>query len=298
MERNLALINFVFLQTARETNVIFDLHSHSNQSDGILSPEALMSRAKMRGVAVLALTDHDTIAGLRAAQQAADENGVHLINGIEFSSHWGRGGVHIVGLGIDPVAEPLQTAINTQQQARIDRSVAIAERLEKLGFNGALAGARELAGEALVGRPHFAHYLVKIGAVKHVQGAFKKYLGAGKPADVKYQWPNMQQVIDWIHGAGGQAVLAHPLKYDLTRTKMCALIGDFAAQGGDGLEVISGQQASAATEDLARIAGAKGLSASCGSDFHMPDQAWQELGNFGKLPDHCHPVWRRLGFDA
>jgi len=79
---------------------------------------------------------------------------------------------------------------------------------------------------------------------------------------------------------------------------MCALIGDFAAQGGDGLEVISGQQASAATEDLARIAAANGLSASCGSDFHMPDQPWQELGNFGKLPEHCHPIWRRLGFDA
>lgn len=257
-----------------------------------------MSRAKMRGVAVLALTDHDTIAGLRAAQQAADENGLVLINGIEFSSHWGRNGVHVVGLGIDLQSEALCSAIAFQQQARIDRARAISERLAKLGFSGALAGAQELAGNAVVGRPHFAHYLVKIGAAKHVQGAFKKFLGAGKSADVKYQWPDIQQVIGWIHLAGGQAVLAHPQKYELTRTKMCALVGDFAAQGGDGLEVISGQQGNAATEDLARIAQANGLSASCGSDFHSPDQPWQELGNFGRLPEHCHPIWRRLGFDA
>lgn len=278
--------------------MIFDLHSHSNQSDGILSPEALMSRAKTRGVTVLALTDHDTIAGLRAAQQAADENGLVLVNGIEFSSQWGRGGVHIVGLGLDVNSEGLLDAIATQQQARIDRAQAISDRLAKLGISGALAGARQLAGDALVGRPHFAQYLVSIGAAKNIQGAFKKFLGAGKPADVKYQWPGIQQVIEWIHGAGGVAVLAHPFKYELTRTKMCALIGDFAAQGGDGLEVISGQQASAATQDLARIASANGLSASCGSDFHMPDQPWQELGNFGPLPEQCHPIWRRLGFDA
>lgn len=278
--------------------MIFDLHSHSNHSDGILSPAALMSRAKTRGVAVLALTDHDTIAGLRAAQQAADEIGVRLVNGIEFSSQWGRGGVHILGLGIDPESEPLSLAISAQQHARLDRSVAIAERLSKLGVPGTLAGAKELAGEALVGRPHFAQYLVNIGRARHLQDAFKKYLGAGKPADVKYQWPGAGQVIDWIHSAGGQAVLAHPLKYDLTRTKMCALINDFAALGGDGIEVISGQQAGAATQDLVRIANANSLSASCGSDFHLPDQSWQELGNFGSLPDNCHPVWRRLGFNT
>jgi predicted metal-dependent phosphoesterase TrpH len=189
-------------------------------------------------------------------------------------------------------------AIATQQQARIDRSEAIANRLTKLGITGTLAGAQSFAGEALVGRPHFAQYLVSIGAAKNIQSAFKKFLGAGKSADVKFQWPDIQHVIGWIHGAGGQAVLAHPHKYELTRTKMCALIGDFAAQGGDGLEVISGKQATAATEDLARIANANGLSASCGSDFHMPDQPWQELGNFGSLPVNCHPIWRRLGFDA
>lgn len=276
--------------------MIFDLHCHSNQSDGILSPEDLLSRAKTKGVDVLALTDHDTIAGLTSARQAADLHGVRLINGIEFSSQWGKGGVHIVGLGVDTTSSSLQRAISAQQDARTQRAEAIAERLQKAGFSAALEGAQSIAGDALVGRPHFAQWLVKIGAVANVNAAFKKYLGAGKPADVKYQWPDMSHIIDWIHGAAGVAVLAHPFKYDLTRTKMCALIGDFKARGGDALEVISGHQAAGVAEDLARIAEANHLYASCGSDFHMPDQPWQELGNFGVLPERCRPVWQLLEF--
>ena len=278
--------------------MIFDLHCHSNQSDGILSPDALLSRAKAKGVDVLALTDHDTIAGLASARQAASQQGVQLINGIEFSSQWGRNGAHIVGLGVDTASSSLRDAITAQQDARTQRALAIAERLQKAGFSDALEGAQTLAGDALVGRPHFAQWLVNIGAVANMNAAFKKYLGAGKPADVKYQWPVMYTVIEWIHAAAGVAVLAHPCKYDLTRTKMCALIGDFAAAGGDALEVISGQQAAGVAEDLARIAEANQLYASCGSDFHMPDQPWQELGNFGVLPTRCRPVWQLLGFQA
>lgn len=278
--------------------MIFDLHCHSNQSDGILSPDALLSRAKAKGVDVLALTDHDTIAGLPSARQAACQQGVQLINGIEFSSQWGRNGVHIVGLGVNTASSALQDSIAAQQNARTQRAVAIAERLHKAGFSDALSGAQALAGDALVGRPHFAQWLVNVGAVTNVNAAFKKYLGAGKSADVKYQWPAMSIVVEWIHEAEGVAVLAHPCKYDLTRTKMCALIGDFAATGGDALEVISGQQVAGVAEDLARIAEANQLYASCGSDFHMPDQPWQELGNFGNLPERCRPVWQLLGFQA
>ena len=281
-----------------ESGVTFDLHCHSNLSDGILSPHDLLSRAKARGVQVLALTDHDTIAGLAAAQQAADELGVTLINGIELSCQRGRSGVHILGLGIDVQSPALQAAVAQQQQARTDRAAAIAERLSKAGISGSLAGAQAIAGEALVGRPHFAQYLVNVGAVKSFNAAFKKYLGTGKPADVKYQWPEMHTAIEWIHQAGGVAVLAHPCKYDLTRSRMCVLINDFAAAGGDAIEVISGQQAASVTEDLARIARANNLSASCGSDFHAPDQPWQELGNFGRLPDICQPVWQLPGFNA
>jgi 3',5'-nucleoside bisphosphate phosphatase len=278
--------------------VKFDLHCHSHFSDGILSPEMLLSRASEREVNVLALTDHDTIAGLFLAQQAADACGITLINGIEFSSQWGKGGVHIVGLGFELDSPSLKDAIDRQHDARTSRAEQIASRLTKAGIAGSLEGAQAIAGEALVGRPHFAQYLVNIGAVNNINAAFKKYLGAGKSADVKYQWPDMKTVVDWIHAAGGVAVLAHPCKYDLTRTKMCALIKDFTQVGGDALEVISGMQASAMTDDLARIATANNLAASCGSDFHSPNQPWQELGSFNSLPVSCKPVWQLLGFAA
>jgi 3',5'-nucleoside bisphosphate phosphatase len=278
--------------------VKFDLHCHSYFSDGSLSPEALVLRAKEREVDALALTDHDTIAGLFLAQKAAEDVGIQLINGIEFSSQWGTGGVHIVGLGFRLDSLELNSAIDRQNQARIDRSEQISSRLAKAGIAGALAGAKELAGDAFVGRPHFAQFLVNVGAVSNINGAFKKYLGAGKIADVKYLWPNMSTVIGWIHAAGGVAVLAHPCKYNITRTKMCALIKDFAAAGGDALEVVSGMQAHPVTEDLARIAATNQLAASCGSDFHIPGQPWQELGCFPALPASCRPVWQLLGYVA
>ena len=276
----------------------FDLHCHSHFSDGILSPEMLLLRAKEREVDVLALTDHDTIAGLFLAQKAADECGITLINGIEFSSQWGKGGVHIVGLGFRVDSPKLSVAIESQNISRSGRAEQIAARLAKAGITGTLEGAQQLAGNAYVGRPHFAQHLVNIGAVSNINAAFKKYLGTGKLADVKFQWPNMATIIEWIHAAGGVAVLAHPCKYDLTRTKMCALIKDFAAAGGDALEVVSGMQAHAVTEDLAKIAEANHLAASCGSDFHLPGHPWQELGSFPALPERCRPVWELLGFAA
>ncbi|RYZ96618.1 MAG: PHP domain-containing protein [Moraxellaceae bacterium] len=276
----------------------FDLHCHSHFSDGILSPEMLVSRAKEKEVDVLALTDHDTIAGLALAHKAAAECGIIIVNGIEFSSQWGKGGVHIVGLGIDVDSTELKNAIHQQHIARVSRAEQIALRLEKGGITGALEGARAIAGNADIGRPHFAQYLINQGVVSNINAAFKKYLGAGKVADVKYQWPDMQTINSWIHAAGGVAVLAHPCKYELTRVKMCALIKDFAAAGGDALEVISGQQSLAVTTDLARIALANNLAASCGSDFHTPSQPWQELGSFSALPQNCRPVWELLGFAA
>jgi len=278
--------------------VIVDLHSHTHFSDGRLSPAELFARAKAKQVGALAVTDHDTIAGLEYARQAAQQEGITLINGIEFSCRWGKVNVHVLGLAIDPQSPLLQAAVQAQADARSLRSEAIAQRLVKLGFADALQGARQFAGDALVGRPHFAQYLVAAGAVKNINAAFKKYLGAGKPADVKYEWPDMQEAITWVKGSGGLAVLAHPAKYDLTRTKMCRLIADFAAAGGDGLEVVNGHQQTNLTQDLAKLALANGLYASCGSDFHFPDQPWQELGQFSPLPPQVQPIWEAPGFYA
>lgn len=271
--------------------MIYDLHTHSNASDGILSPEALVSRALARGVTHLAITDHDTLTALPEAYAQAQGSGLDLISGIEFSTQWRGRGVHLVGLNMDLDGPGLLAAVHSQAEARTSRALEIARRLEKLGFTDVWAGARQFAGSEALGRPHFAQYLVQKGYVPSMQAAFKKYLGASKTGDVQQCWLEPDEIVAAINGAGGVAVLAHPLKYALTHTKLRALVTDFSGWGGQALEVISGHQSSVDTQLMARVAQQHQLYASCGSDFHVPDRPWQELGAFGKLPECCTPVW-------
>lgn len=251
-----------------------------------------MSRAKSRGVDIIALTDHDTLSGVEEARLAATELGLTLIPGIELSSLWGKIGVHIVGLGIDTRHPALVELVRNQQLARQQRNEQIARRLEQVGLENVLARAQALANGGQLGRPHFAELLVAEGYARDMAQAFKRYLGAGKRADVHFAWPPMGELITAIRSAGGVAVLAHPVKYGLTRTKLRALVSDFVDSGGEAIEVISGQQPSGVAADLARLAGEFGLVASCGSDFHQPDRPWQELGAFGTLPATISPVWQ------
>lgn len=272
--------------------MIYDLHTHSNASDGILTPEALVSRALVRGVTHLAITDHDTLSALPQAYSHAKASGLDLISGIEFSTQWRGRGVHLVGLNMDLSGPSLLAAVHSQAEARTTRALEIARRLEKLGIPDVWAGARQFAGSEALGRPHFAQYLMHKGYVPSMQAAFKKYLGAGKAGDVQQCWLEPEEIVAAITDAGGIAVLAHPLKYSLTHTKLRALVTDFSEWGGQAMEVISGQQNSMDTQLMARVAQQYQLYASCGSDFHVPDRPWQELGAFGKLPESCTPVWR------
>lgn len=280
--------------TKNEAHLIYDLHTHSNASDGFLSPQQLVQRAAAKGVAALALTDHDTLVGQIQAQAAASEHGIEFITGIEFSTQWQGRSIHIVGLGVDLTAPSLLSGIQQQMVSRTQRAHTIGEKLAKAGIAGAYAGALAIAQDSVLGRPHFAQYLVACGAVKDVASAFKRYLGAGKIGDVKQLWPEVAEAVEWIKNAGGIPVLAHPDKYEMTRSKLCQLLGAFKEAGGQALEVISGKQIGTVTEKLARLAQLFDLAASCGSDFHIPNQPWQELGAFGKLPDFCQPVWQLL----
>lgn len=268
---------------------MFDLHTHSNCSDGELSPQALIGRAREKGVTALAITDHDTVKAWQDGLQAL--GGPELIPGVEFSTTWNSLGIHIVGLNVDPWHDALQTGVQFQQMARAQRAKAIAEQLEQLGHSGSLTAATGYAGDAAVGRPHFARFLVETGAVSTIEQAFKRYLGAGKPGDVREHWADLETVVGWICAAGGVAVLAHPLKYRLTRTRLKRLLNAFIAAGGQALEVVSGQQTQFQTQDLAKLAQAHNLAASCGSDFHRPGPTWSELGRFHPLPQTAQPVW-------
>lgn len=249
-----------------------------------------MSRAKEKGVTHLALTDHDTTQGLHAAQVIAKKLDIGLINGIEFSTQWLGRGIHIVGLNIDPNSKQLQETVSRQALTRVTRAKEIGERLAKVGVPGAYEGARKIATGVVV-RPHFGRYLINNGYVTSMNAAFKKYLGEGKAGDVPLLWVDMPEVVDTIRSAGGVAVLAHPGKYKLTRTKLKKLLECFKECGGGAMEVISGRQKPNDTSSFADLVEEYNLYASCGSDFHVPGQPWQELGAFGTLPDGCKPVW-------
>lgn len=270
----------------------YDLHCHSNQSDGILSPEDLVSRAKDQDVSVLALTDHDTIAGLERAKKQAEIVNIDIITGVEFSCKWAGRNIHVVALGFDETHPKLLAQIESQTKMRDIRASEIAARLEKIGFKDAMARAQAQSGGAVIGRPHFAKAMVAMGFCSSVDQAFKKYLGAGKPGDIKQIWPEFGDLLPDVVEAGGIPVLAHPLKYKLTRSKLSQLLEDFIEYGGRAMEVVSGQQRQQDTHDMARLVNRFDLLASCGSDFHAPSKPWSELGRYSEMPDTVKPVWQ------
>lgn len=275
----------------QDPHLCIDLHCHSTASDGALSPAALVERAAGRGVTHLSLTDHDTIAGLAEAQTAAQVQGIELIPGVELSCLWKSRTIHIVGLDFDPAAEGFRQALERQNENRWARARMIAERLGKLGIDDLLARASEAAGGDVPGRPHFAQVLTEAGVVNNTGQAFKRYLGAGKPGDVKAFWPELSEVVRWITEAGGVAVLAHPRKYQLTATKLRELTSDFRRAGGQAIEVSTSGQSSGDLGFLAELCRKEKLLASQGSDFHFPGAPWCELGRIMKMPDGLEPVW-------
>lgn len=269
--------------------MIFDLHSHSSYSDGALSVQALIQRAVENRVDALAITDHDTVDAYREA--GAPANSVRLVPGIEFSTQWENTGIHVLGLNIDPGSDAIEEGVLYQTSARFERAERIGANLEKQGIRDAFDGAQALSTGGYIGRPHFAHHLVNTGKVESIQAAFKKYLGDGKAGDVRQHWAELPKILQWIRDANGIPVLAHPLKYKLTRSKLKRLLDRFIEAGGRGMEVVSGQQTVQQTSDMARLCEQKDLLASCGSDFHVPGKVWAELGGFSPLPGYLTPVW-------
>jgi predicted metal-dependent phosphoesterase TrpH len=280
------------------SNLIYDLHSHSTASDGVLSPWELVERAHNRGVNVLALTDHDTIDGLKEAKKAAESFGLGFVPGVEISVTWQGRLVHVVGLGVDETAHKLKEGLAQLQQTRQQRAEQIGRSLEKAGISGALEGAVKFASGGNPTRTHFARYLVAKGKSRSVANIFKRYLVPGKPGYVKVEWATLEQAVQWIADAGGVAVVAHPGRYKMTATRMRLLLEDFIACGGAGLEVVSGGCGQDVINNYAALAKRFGLKASTGSDFHDPAYGWIDLGRFPPLPAGLAPIWDSFGFNA
>ena len=256
---------------------LIDFHTHSNASDGALAPSELLNRAAAAGIKAVALTDHDTIAGFASVSDSVPL-GVRLVSGVELSCQWGRLGIHIVGLGFDPISGGLVKHLEGLNAARLRRAEMIGHRLAQKGMHGALEGATAVAAGAQIGRPHFARWMVMSDHVKTEAEAFKRFLGKGKAGDISTEWPDLQQTVATIVGAGGLAVLAHPLVYRLTATRLNALCAAFVTAGGAAIEVINGRPGPGETERLTRLAAAHQLLLSVGSDFHRDVEYGAGLG--------------------
>jgi predicted metal-dependent phosphoesterase TrpH len=272
-----------------------DLHTHSNCSDGSLTPTALVELAAAAGIEVLALTDHDTVAGLVEAQRAAEGLGLKLVPGVEISASWRAQAIHVLGLWIDPSSPELRSLLHAQGELRRDRMRKICARLEKLKLPGAQLLAAVEMHPGLPTRAHLAQALVAGGHAATPEAAFRKYLGKGKAAHVAAEWPALAEVVGWIRGAGGAASLAHPVRYSLSSGARRRLIGEFAAAGGTALEVVTGANGAQHADACAALAVAHGLSGSVGSDFHNSQATWNPLGRSLKLPDCVTPLWRSFG---
>lgn len=265
-----------------------DFHCHTNCSDGELSPFELIQSAKQQSVELLSITDHDNTDAYCQINKN-DLTGIQLISGIEFSTIWNKIGVHIVGLNFDLESKTIQNAIVSQKGFREERAKIISKNLKKIGLNQAYEKIQKIKSRQ-ISRPDFAELLVEEGICKDIKQAFKKYLGAGKIGDVKNKWLSFEEIVKTIQSADGIAVLAHPLAYKLTNSKLKKLIKDFKTVGGEAIEVVNGFQNLEKIEYLNKLCKEFNLKASIGSDFHRPNN-WTKLGCNTNLVSGVETVW-------
>jgi predicted metal-dependent phosphoesterase TrpH len=275
--------------------LVIDLHTHSNASDGTLTPAELVQRAAGAGIEVLALTDHDTVDGLAAAASEATRQAIRLVPGVELSATWRAQAIHVLGLWIDPTAPELVERLASQAERRRRRMATICARLSKLGLPGAELLATVSAQPGLPTRAHLAEALLAGGHVGRLDDAFRKYLGKGKPGHVAAEWPALAQIVTWIREAGGIASLAHPARYALSSGARRQMLTEFAAAGGAAVEVVTGGNGAQHVESSAMLAVKYDLAGSVGSDFHSPNHPWNPLGRLAKLPPSVRPVWHAYG---
>lgn len=275
-----------------------DLHTHSNISDGALSPENLILLAKEKSIHTLALTDHDSIDGIHRAEIMANQQQIKLIHGVEISSQWNRVntkksyGVHIVALNMQNL-EPLQELLTKQQNIRQERAKQICHKLQKVtGYNPFEDILPTVDGQAeRITRSHIAQALLNKKIVSRLQTAFDAFLKQGKSAYVDFHWTDLKQVIDAIHHAQGFAILAHPCDYNLSATNLRYLIDLFKQLNGDAIELAPESKPLSTRQMLNRCIQQNQLKVSIGSDFHGEHMPWRKLGHTPSLNEQHDAIW-------
>lgn len=249
-----------------------DLHAHSTASDGAASPAALVAAARQVGLAAVALTDHDTVAGVRAAIAAAEGTRTRVVPGVELSAVDASGETHLLGLHLADL-DALDARLAELREMRRTRAERIVQRLNALGVRVTMDDVLEQAAGGAIGRPHVARALIANGWAGDIRTAFDRYLGAGRPAYVAKDRLSLADAIGMVHRAGGVVVLAHPGP-SATLERLKAL----AALGLDGVEV---RHPSHDEAEVARILGLTerlGLLPSGGSDWHGQPDGSRALG--------------------
>ncbi|MDN7178825.1 PHP domain-containing protein [Caballeronia sp. SEWSISQ10-4 2] len=272
-----------------------DLHCHSTVSDGQLAPAEVAARAHAGGVTLWALTDHDQLGGQREARAAAEALGMGYLSGVEISVTWAGRTVHIVGLNVDVDNQELIDGLAETRSGRRARGEAIGEALAAVGIPDTYEGALQYVNDpAMISRTHFARYLVEKGYAQSTSDVFSKYLGDGKPGYVGHRWSKLADAMKWIKAAGGEAVIAHPGRYDFSPVEFIAFFDEFIQLGGRAIEVVTGSHTPDQYREYAEVARRYGFYASRGSDFHAAGEGRIDLGQLPPLPADLKPVWESL----
>lgn len=278
--------------TPIEKSQIVDLHCHSHYSDGSLSPEELLDWAKNLKIEILAISDHDTIEGVQSLRKMREELSLNVIPAVEISTKWQQLEIHIVGLNIDPNNEELIQFLETQSQLRSERANQLIEKIEHhLNVSETRLKLNQVVKGKIICRSHIAQLLVNEGLAVDSRRAFEKFLRKGKILEVKSFWPEMEQVINVIHKAGGVAVLAHPSRYKTGNSRLTKLIVSFKQAGGEGMELSYPGLQPHQQRRLIRLARENELLASQGSDFHHPYQKWANIHQVIPIPADIPRVW-------
>lgn len=255
-----------------------DLHVHTTASDGTMCPRDVVSLAAMQGLKAIALTDHDTMAGLAEAGEAGELLGVTIVPGIELSTAYQGHEVHLLGYFLDPDAPQLQAYMAWVQQARRTRNQKIVEKLQKKGFAITLEQLEAENPGATLGRPHIARKLVELGAVESVKEAFRRYLTRGRSCYVAREYIPFAEGAQLIRDCGGVAVLAHPLQYGFDRTALEKLIQTAAAAKVTGMEIYYTGYTQSDVNKLFDLAEKYTLLPTGGSDFHGENKPGVQIG--------------------
>jgi predicted metal-dependent phosphoesterase TrpH len=271
-----------------------DLHNHSYYSDGVLSPSEVVNLANQAECDLFSLTDHDTTDGIAEAQLEANKLNLNLVNGVEISALWRNMTIHILGLGIDINNDLLQSGLTHNQKLRKERAEKIALGLWRSGIKDALEKTQSFSKTDMLTRTHFAQMLINEGYCKDMKSVFRRYLTGKKPGGVRVEWQNFDEVVNWIHAAGGKALIAHPFRYRMTHTKIKTMLNDFKCGLGDGMEVVTGSSSEEEVILGNQWTSQYNLLATCGSDFHGWPNQRVRIGNLKDLPDLEKAIWRYL----